>query len=174
MIFDAETRKYTEVYSKYYPMIFSTVYTKINNVPDAKDVCQEVFIRLFEKFEEVRDHRKWILGTMRNVTLEYYRKKNGNDVDIDEAFNDLSLTFVNGFRDTRMIIEEALENMENFNDEEEKIIFHLIAINNYTYKKVGSYLGLTERQVRYRYNRITEKLIQYFKKKGINSLEELL
>jgi RNA polymerase sigma factor (sigma-70 family) len=171
---DKRTRIFTEVYSDYYPLVYSIVYSKVGNVDDVKDICQEVFIRLYNKFEDVENPRKWLLATLRYVVLEYYRKKDYKEFDVNEVPNASSLSFINGFRDTRILIEDALEDMKNFKNEKEKILFDLIAIYNYTYRETGEYLGLTERQVRYKYGLIVKRLVQYFKKKGIKNLEDLL
>ncbi|MCP4132365.1 MAG: sigma-70 family RNA polymerase sigma factor [bacterium] len=166
--------QYTEIYNTMLPLVFRTVQTKVADLDEAGDICQEVFFRFYEKFEEVENHRKWLLGTTRYVVLEYYNRKTNKNVDINDFMQDINLTFVNGFKDTRIMIEEALEDMENFKNEEERTLFELIAVNNLTYKKAGKYLGISEGKVRYRYEVIQQKLLKYFNKKGINSLEDLL
>ena len=72
------------------------------------------------------------------------------------------------------MIEQALEDTGNFQDEKDKILFELISIDNFTYKEAGAQTGLTERQVRYRYNLTVERLVKYFQARGIKSLEDLL
>lgn len=170
---DAKARDFIEAYNDYYPLIYSVVYSKVMSVEDAKDISQDVFMRFFEKQDEVENPRKWLLGTLRNVVFEHYRKKK-DSVDVDELFEDISMSFVNGFRDTRLLIAQALEDMNNYKDERERILFELVAVNNFTYKEAGAELGLTERQVRYKYGNIVSRLLQYFERKGIKSLEELL
>ncbi len=157
-----------------YPLVYNSVYTRINNVDDVQDICQEVFIRLYDKYEEVDNPRKWLLGTMRYVVLEFYRRKGNKDITINEVFNDMSMTFVNGFRDSRLIIEEAMENMEIFEDEKGRTLFYLIAINNHSYRETGKLLGLPVHKVRYRYEQIVNRIIDHLKKKGIKSLDDLL
>ncbi|MCP4130225.1 MAG: sigma-70 family RNA polymerase sigma factor [bacterium] len=171
---DTRSKDFTEAYSNYYPLVFSTINTKINDIDTVKDLSQEVFIRFYEKYDEVENHRKWLLGTLRYVVLEHYKRKGSRDLDIEDVFEDLSLTFVNGFKDTRVIIEEALEDTNNFEDEKEKILFDLIAVHNYTYKETGENLGLPERHVRYKYGLIVKRLVAYFNKRGIKSLEDIL
>ena len=173
-LIDKKTRSFTEVYSNYYPLVFSSVYAKINNVDDVKDICQEVFIRYYDKFEGIESPRKWLLGTLRYVVLEFYRRKGTRDITIGELFDDIGMTYVNGFRDTRIIIQEALEDISNFENEREKILFDLIAVDNYTYKETGEILGLTEHKVRYRYGLIVNRILDYLSKKGIKGLEDLL
>jgi RNA polymerase sigma-70 factor, ECF subfamily len=173
-LLEKKASDYTEIYSSYYALIYSVVLTRVNNHDETEDICQEVFIRLYEKFHEINNYRKWLYGTLRNTVLEHFRKKYHDEVSIEDVFKDISITFVNGFRDTRIIIEEALDSMDNFENDSERIIFDLIAIRNFTYNETARELGLTERQVRYRYGLITERIIKYLKGKGIKSLEELL
>jgi RNA polymerase sigma factor (sigma-70 family) len=173
-LIDAKTREFTDIYSDMYPLVYNSVYTRVGNVDDVMDICQEVFIRLFDKYEEVDNPRKWLLGTMRFVVLEYYRRKGSRDITLDEVFNDMSMTFVNGFRDSRLIIEEAMENMELFEDEKGQTLFHLIAINSHSYREAGELLGLSVHKVRYKYEQIVNRVIAHLKKKGIKSLDDLL
>lgn len=166
---------YTEAHSMYYPIVFSAVHARVDNVDDVLDICQEVFIKFYEKFDEIANHRTWLFGALRISTLEYYRKKNKPEVNMDDVFNDMSLAFVNGFRDLRIVISEALENIENFDDyEEEKALLDLVAIYNFSYREAGKQLGFTKRQVEYRYRRIVERILDSLKRKGITNLEDLL
>jgi len=129
---------------------------------------------MYERFEKIDNPRKWLFGTMRLVMLEYFREKQNKNVDIDEIFNDANLSYINAFKDTRIILEAAMNDMNNFGDEKNKIIFELVTIKNLTYKETAKQMGISIHQVRYRLKIISEKLQDYFKQKGINSLEELL
>lgn len=173
-LLEKKASDFTNVYSNYYALVYSMVFTKVDNHDEAEDICQEVFLRFYEKFDEVLDPRKWLYGTLRNVVLEHYRKKGRNDANIDDIFQNITMSFVNGFRDTRIIIEEALDNTENFEDESERVVFDLVALYNFSYAEAAQQMGMTERQVRYRYAKVSERITHYLKKKGISSLEELL
>ena len=165
---------FTEVYSDNYPKVFSAVYVRVCNRDDACDICQEVFYRLYQKFDQVENTQRWLFTALKLVVLEYYRRKGKDDVDIDGELNDVALTFVNGFRDARIIIGEAIENTGNFLDESEKIIFDLIAVHNFSYKETARELGMTRRQVEYRYTQMVNRILTYLAGKGIRSLEDLL
>ncbi len=170
----AKTKRetYTQVYSDYYPYIYNTVYGKTNNEDDTHDICQEIFIILYEKFETVENHRKWLFGTMRNVIFRYYEKKSKTPVDIDNVFGDISLTYVNGFKDTRIIIEEAIAEVDL--TEEETLILDYIAFNNYSYNKTAEAIGLTKRQVGYKYLGAVKKILSNLESKGVKNIEDLL
>ncbi|MDY6935153.1 MAG: sigma-70 family RNA polymerase sigma factor [Spirochaetota bacterium] len=166
--------KFTEDHKRYYPVVFSTVYTKIGNIDDASDICQEIFIKFFEKYEEIQNSRKWLYGALRIAILEFFRRTRAEEVNIDDVFGDVGLTFVNGFKDSRVIISEAIDNMDNFGDEGEKTLFDLIAVYNYSYSEAAKQMGLTKRKAEYRYRRIVDRIIDYLNKKGIKDIEDLL
>jgi RNA polymerase sigma-70 factor (ECF subfamily) len=170
----SRNRAFAEAYADYYPLVFGAVHSRVGNIEDAEDICQELFIAMYNKLETIENPRKWLYGALKLEVMAYYRKKKPGAVDIDEVFDDVGLTFVNGFRDTRIMIQDAIESMDNFRDETDRILFDLIAVQNYTYEEAGAQVGLAKRQVRYRYGLIVDRMIDYFRKKGINSLEELL
>ncbi|MCU0847012.1 MAG: RNA polymerase sigma factor [Spirochaetes bacterium] len=167
-------RDFAEAYNDYYPLIFSAVFSKVSRVEDAEDICQEIFIKFYEKIDTIENHRKWLYGAMKFELLTYYRKKHPDVEDVEEMLQDASLSYVNGFKDIRIILTEAIENMDNFEDESDKILFDLVAIFNFTYEEAAGQLGFSVRQVRYKYNKIAGRLVSYLGKKGIKSLEDLL
>lgn len=169
----AKKNDFTDVYSTYYPVVYSAVFTKVGNEDDTNDICQEVFLRLFRKLEEVDNVRKWLFIALRYVVIEYYRKKRP-EANVEDLFNDVALTFVNGFRDARIIIAEAIEDMNNFQDVREKALFDLIAVHNFTYEEAGRQLGMTKRQVDYRYNQITARILESLRRRGVKHIEDLL
>lgn len=166
-LLSSKLKDFTSVYSDFYPVVYNSIYAKLRDDDASSDIAQEVFTRLLQKIDEVDNPRAWLFGTMKLVLFEHYRRKSGNnDIDIESVFNDVNMRYVNGFRDTRIIIQEALASSGNYADEYERIVFDLIALNDYTYREAAEQTGLTERQVRYRYNAASKRIIDYLKKKG--------
>ena len=169
-----KVKKFTDIYSDYYPAVYNGIYSKIRNKDLSGDLAQEVFTRFYEKMDEVENPRKWLMGTLRYVLLEHYKKNSVVKIDIDEIFYDANIQYVNGFRDTRIILQEAFEASENYKDDRDRIIYELIAIKNYTHEEVARLMGLTKRQIGYRYKTIVDRIVDYLKNKGVKNLEELL
>ncbi|MBN2159688.1 MAG: sigma-70 family RNA polymerase sigma factor [Spirochaetes bacterium] len=167
-------REFAEAYNELYPVVFSTVCRKVGIIEDAEDICQELFIKLYNKMEEIENKRKWLYGALKLEVMAYFRKKKPGALDIEDIFNDAGLAFVNGFRETRIIINDAIKDMDNFKDETDRVLFDLVGVKSFTYEEASAQLGLSKWQVRYRYGLIVERLCDYFRKKGINSLEDLL
>jgi DNA-directed RNA polymerase specialized sigma24 family protein len=111
---------FTDAVNNYYPLVFSAVYLKVNNTNDVYDICQEVFIKFFKKFDEIENHRKWLYGVLRLAVFDHYRARD-KSAKIDEIFKDVGLSFVNGFRDARIVINEIIESGDTFDTEEDKI-----------------------------------------------------
>jgi len=169
-----KNRKFAEVFNDHYAMLFNLVNMKVNNPDEAEDICQEVFIRLYEKLDMIENPRTWLIGASRLEVMAYYRKVKPDLVESGDMFQDMNLAFVNGMRETRMIINDVLENEDNFEKECDIALFSLIAINNYTYEEAGRELGMTKRQVRYRYGKTVDRLLDSLKKKGIKNIEDIL
>jgi RNA polymerase sigma factor (sigma-70 family) len=168
----AQRDEYTQIFTQYYHVVFNTIYTKVGNREDTEDLCQEVFIALYNNLDKIQNVRKWLFGTLRNVVLKYYRDKHPDAINIDDVFQDVSLTFVNGFRDLRIIISDSI--MKAAENDVDNALIELIAFHNYSYSTAGRLLGLSKRQVQYRYTQIVNRVIQNLNENGIRNIEDLL
>lgn len=88
--------------------------------------------------------------------------------------DDLGVAYLNGFRDTRLMIQEALESEDNFADENDRVLFELVASYDFTYREAGEELGMSERQAKYRFGLAVRRMAEHFRKKGVEKLEDLL
>ncbi len=168
----AKREEYTLAFNKYYPLVFNIVLSKVGNEHDADDLCQEIFLAFFEKFEDVENQRKWLFGTIRNVVMRHYEKKSRSDADVEDIINDISFSYVNGFRDLRIMVNDAVSSVGL--DEEDTMLIDYIAYNRYSYNNVSKITGLTRKQVIYRYSKAVEKILHYLREKGIHNIEDLL
>lgn len=174
-IFDNTQEIFTAYYSDYQSIVYGSIYAKIKNVSVCDDLTQEVFMRLYEKIDRVHPDkiRGWLYSTSKNVLLEYYKqsKKTANNIDIDEINDNLAMSFVNSFKDTRLLVEGAIDTLS---EGEERQIFELVAINNFSYNETSKLLGMSKRQIQYKYGLILKKFLSHLKASGINNLEDLL
>ncbi|MFC1670666.1 RNA polymerase sigma factor [Spirochaetota bacterium] len=177
MAFTGTGKEFREAYSNYYPIVFSSLFSKTGSREDAEDICQEVFIRFLDKFNEIEDKRSWLFTAMRFEISNYYKKKGSKKIDadnIDDVFNDSSLKYENGFRDARIILNDAIEDENNFKNEKEKVLFDLIAVYSFSYKEAAKYLNLTKSKVEYKYKQIEKRIIDFLKSKDIKEIDDLI
>jgi RNA polymerase sigma factor (sigma-70 family) len=164
--------RYSEIFASYYQTVFNAVYPKVGSVEDTEDICQDVFIALYNHLEEIDNIRAWLYGTLRNMVLKYYRNKKPSNENIDTIMDDVALSFVNGFRDARIIINEVIEEMTP--GETDRQILELVAFHSYSYSETGRLLGITKRMVDYRFNKIAGNIISLLREKGVKHIEDLL
>jgi RNA polymerase sigma factor (sigma-70 family) len=163
---------FTEFFVDYYPMVYNAVVTKVTSLPDAEDICQEVFIALYNHLDDVLNIRAWLYGTLKNFVLKYYKEKYAGNENLENFMEDAALSFVNGFRDTRIVISEVLD--KALSDDEERSMFELVAFHKYSYSETAAIMGLTKRKVEYKYNKIAAKITMLLKERGISQIEDLL
>jgi RNA polymerase sigma factor (sigma-70 family) len=163
---------FSKYFVDYFPMVYNAVVIKVASQPDAEDICQEVFIALYNHFDEIQNVRAWLYGTLKNLVLKYYKEKYAANENIDNFMEDAALSFVNGFRDTRIIINEVLD--KALSEEEERNMFELIAFHKYSYSETAAIMGLTKRKVEYKYNKIAARITLLLKERGISQIEDLL
>ncbi len=177
MLLSRKERDFRKSYGDYYSLVLNTLYNRVGNIEDAEDICHEIFVSYYRKFDEIRDARSWLLGAMKYSISNYYRKKevsNPGGFDIGDLEDDIQLSFENGSREIRIIINDAIENQENYRSEKERILFDLIAINNYTYEQAATHLGITKRQAAYTYQQVSRRILDLLKHRGISRIEDLL
>jgi DNA-directed RNA polymerase specialized sigma24 family protein len=84
------------------------------------------------------------------------------------------MSYVNGFREARLIIEDVINNGGVFDDERDKTVFDLIAFNNYSYIDTAKLVKISYRQVRYSFKQSSRRIQEQLRNRGIKGLEELL
>ncbi|MCP4134700.1 MAG: sigma-70 family RNA polymerase sigma factor [bacterium] len=165
---------FKEIYRDYYSIINGSIYTKVSDQETADDLTQDVFTELFIHLDDIEHLRAWLFSAVRNKLVSYYRKKKNmpDDIALLHASGDIALTFINGFKDARIILKEAIDGID---DEMDRLIFDYIAVQYYSYEDAAKNLGLNKGQVRYRYSRVLKTILDFLKReRGVESMEDLL
>ena len=168
------TEQFINNYDSFYSIIFNSIYSKVSNYHDAQDICQEVFIRYYNNLEVIENHRKWLFGCLRLVVFDYYKMKQRKDFDTDVIFEDIGMGYVNGFRDTRVMIKEIIDSLCDEYGDRDASLFELVAVYNYSFVQASRQLNLNYKQARYRYNVFAERVLGKLRDKGIHNIEDLL
>lgn len=77
----------TQIYEDYYMKVRNYILSKINNFHIAEDLCSDVFVKVYEKYDSYDPSKSslstWIFTITRNTLIDYYRK-NREQVELDE------------------------------------------------------------------------------------------
>jgi len=167
----AKESSFRKIYSDNYAVIMNLINKHIGNFHDAEEICQNLFITMYNKFDEIENHGNWLRGAVRFEVIAYYRKndKSGNSLSLDALQEELSSVNSRDENDLPIILREAIERSENYENDKERVLFQLIAINKYSYAETAEELGMSRRQAEYAYGKIVQKIVAYLKSKGIST-----
>lgn len=81
-----DSRAYEAVFRRFYPKVYRFVSMLLKNEADADDVCQMIFLKVWnkrEKFAEIQDFDSYLFILTKYTTINYISSKHVIPVDID-------------------------------------------------------------------------------------------
>ena len=158
--------------------VLSLAYSYINDQDDAKDIYQEVFLRVFKglkRFEFRSEFSTWLYRITVNVALTYRTKKRkyayasldeeqtGPD---GESFNAYDTIEDNSSSDERVISSDISENIKDALDKlspQQKMVFSLKHFEEYKIKEIAQMMNLSDGTVKNYLFNATLKMREYLK-----------
>lgn len=150
----------TQAVNEYSGTIYKVAFHITCNKEDAYDVCQEVFLRLFNNYEKIKDkeHLKaWLLRVAVNCAKSYctqgFKK---NTVPIDEVSENEMTTFIQDNIEDNTI-DKVLQLPEKY-----RIVIHLFYYQELSVEEIADTLQITKSTVKTRLSRgrkLLEKII---------------
>ncbi|HWQ75190.1 MAG TPA: sigma-70 family RNA polymerase sigma factor [Syntrophomonas sp.] len=121
-VLSGDTAAFEELMNRYKRSIFTIAYRMMGNYHEAEDICQEVFITVFNKmyqFDSSKKFAPWINRIAVNTCISTLRKRNkvvslsfdetyvpGNDQELNDLYEDPHLIIEQ--QELKAEIEEAL------------------------------------------------------------------
>ncbi len=150
------------MYETLYPVIFQVSYRITSNAALAEDLCQEAFIKLFERDHPLPDldqTKYWLIRVVRNISLNHEKRKTRERKALERLKKIVPRYGESG--ETELIREETKTSVQQALG---KIPYHLrmpIVLKEYgglNYKEIGAILGISEGNVKIRVYRARERL----------------
>jgi RNA polymerase sigma-70 factor, ECF subfamily len=87
-------KEFNTVYDEFYSLLNRFIVYKVKDKHLAKDILQEVFLRLYNNQDKIIKKEKiksWLYKVATNTIIDYYRKQNNNEIISDniEYFEDI-------------------------------------------------------------------------------------
>ncbi|GAB4345768.1 MAG: RNA polymerase sigma factor [Flammeovirgaceae bacterium] len=172
--FDAHL--FNELIGRYERKIINRCREYVRDEDAAKDLAQEVMIKLFLKFGDFKETARfssWLYAIVNNTCLDFLRKnKKKFFEDITTELAD-SLVEISDVNET-IPIEESIEIVEKLMEElppEDKMILLLKYKENVPIKEIQVIMNLSESAVKMRIKRAKEKVAKLHKKINPNGRE---
>jgi RNA polymerase sigma-70 factor (ECF subfamily) len=175
------------LYKKYAGKMNAVCFRYVNSTHDAKDICQEGFIKVFSsinKYKGEGSFEGWIRRIMVNTAIDYLkdRKKQmfvsmesnelSEDKEDGKVLADMEQSDDFSIFNADLSNEQLLE-MINTLPEVYKIVFNLHCIENYSHKEIGEMLFIQTETSRSRLKRARNLLKSRLREIFNNKLSNL-
>ena len=135
-----------------------------------EDIVQDIFLKLYQNINSIRSKENinyWLFTTARNEVYGYYRRKkirkdqfNVEDTDEIEIVAEDSLEYEIEKRE----VKELMVNELNKLPVEQREVFILKEYSGLKYTEIGDILGIEEKLVKSRLNKVRTKMINKISK----------
>ena len=160
-----EVKAFDEIFEKYNQRIYQFAKTILKNKEDAKDVVQEVFLRIWQnrnKINEYSTFKSYLFTIAYNIIVDHFRKrlkdkkyKDFLEANIKEV--DSSQEKHIEFSDLNKLYEQAVEQLPP----RRKLIYKMNRNEGFTYEVIAERLNISRNTVR---NQMA-KTLQFLRKK---------
>jgi len=158
-------------------MVYHTAYRMMNHSEDAKDITQDVFMKIYnylEKFDEQSAFTTWVYRITVNTCIDEIRKRKGKqtfsmDAELEQENNSLQIQYA----DSSDTPEEVLTQKESYGEiltaldnlsTEHKTIITLRDLDGLSYATIGDITETSLGTVKSRLARARNQLKQEMKK----------
>ncbi len=149
------------LYSKYASIMLGVCYRYTKSLPDAEDILQEGFIKVFnnlKQFKNEGDLGAWIRRIIVNTTLTYLEKHNRykREMNLDDiALHPVANEEVEVNLNLKDLVEYIRKLPVNY-----QTIFNLVAVEGYNHLEVAALLKTNVNTVRSQYSRARSLLMK--------------
>jgi len=134
-----------ELYRQYAPKLYGVCLRYTKNKEEAEDLLHDGFIRILDhlkKFRHEGSFEGWMRRIMVTSAINYLRRKNKYQSDIDPELADRSVAFETPVLDV-ISMKELLAIINNLPDGY-RMVFNLYVIDGYKHKEIAEMLGISE------------------------------
>jgi len=164
-------QQYDDIYTKYYRVIYVFSMAKGATPYAAEEIANETFMRLWEKRHECKfnepDNRlnerllkAWLYRVAENVIYEFHRK-NPDDNGLEELANTIAAEDQVEECIENIGYEEYIAEIEKELNEEQRIIFRMIFVEQLSYDEVQKKLKIKGTTLRSTVSRLRKLLRPY-------------
>lgn len=144
---------FEELLNRYKNLVYSVILRMVNDLDDANDLAQEVFIKTYKNLNKYSPEFKfstWIIKIATNTVIDFRRKKKPDSIDIDEMVYEPADTdtpeasYVQN--EGKRALSTAIEKLPDMY----KVPIVLYHIEDMTYQEISYILGISLSKVKNR------------------------
>jgi len=165
--------EFTILFNRYKKKIYSYVLRMTSDLMLAEDVVQNVFLKLYENLDRIRNKESvnfWLITTARNEMYSHFRSAKrkavdkSEDIDYMEVESPVNLEYEFDMRELKKLILKELDTLPD----EQKEVFVLKEYTGMNYKEIAEVLSIDMELVKSRLYKTRQKLMKRLSKKIFN------
>lgn len=163
-----DTLLFEVLYDRYATMVYNKCYGFANGVDEAKDLTQDVFLRVFVKLASFKGKSKfstWLYAFTYNHCVNYVTRNTAKKIEKQSVSSDSIENIgedVDSTREFESMRVEQLKHVMELISPDEKMILLLKYQDNLSIKELSQALDIGESAVKMRLKRAKEKLVQKY------------
>lgn len=159
-----DERSFRLVYEEVFPILMRVVYHVTGNVDLSEEICQEAFIRFFDKqmsFPSLNDAKYWLIRVSKNLAINHVKRRS-REMSMVEKLKKAPSPHANTTdgenvlieKETRKLVQEAIEELP----EKFRMVIVLKEYSDMDYKQIAQVLNISESNVKVRVYRARKML----------------
>jgi RNA polymerase sigma-70 factor (ECF subfamily) len=153
----SENESFRLVYEEVFPVVMRVAYHVTYNMDVSEDICQEAFIRFYEKnieFRSVDEAKYWLIRVTKNLAINVVKRKSREQAMVDKIKKTPKVPVSNGEdelidSETRTLVREAVEKLPV----KLKAVLVLKEYADLNYRQIAGILRISESNVKVRVHR---------------------
>ena len=164
---------FRQVYNAVFPVVMKVAYHVTYNQDVAEDICQDAFIRFYDKdmsFPSLDDAKFWLIRVVKNLAINHVKKKMRESASLEKVMRGPQ---VNPFKDgaSELILKESTAVVRKAVSELPEIYKTVIVLREYAglnYKEIAGVLKISESNVKVRVHRARKELEAKLDREEVN------
>ncbi len=163
---------FERVYNEIFPVLFRVAYHITGDQASAEDLCQEAFIRYYNRtspLKTLNDAKYWLIRVVKNLSYNLQKRKGREQKAYTLVYNEPKPAMPDGEgeflkEETSQLIREALQQLP----EKLRLPLVLKEYGDLNYKEIGKILRISEGNVKVRIFRARTWLQQHLNQEDIH------
>ena len=170
---DMDNKNAERLVQTYADMILRICYMYLKHTQDAEDICQDAFIRFYDKdmsFPSMDDAKFWLIRVVKNLSINHVKRKMRESASLEKVMRGPQ---VNPFKDgaSELILKESTAAVRKAVSELPEIYKTVIVLREYAglnYKEIAGVLKISESNVKVRVHRARKELEAKLDREEVN------
>jgi len=156
---------FEEIYKAYAGYVYNVVYRIVENLEDAKEVTQDVFLTIYKQLENFRfnsSFKTWIYRISVNASINYVKKRNkerNRTVELNEEIHMVNQTNQVENKIDKQFNEKIIDTFLNKLNEDQRACIVLRSMEGFSYQEIADTLNININTVRTRIKRARETIL---------------